>query len=270
MTATPDLPEPSDLHAGLTAAGHDLDWDDPVPTTAQLIAEFGLEATTASLSLLQQALAHHDSTTREFLQSIGVDVPHELDHRVKSPQSLARKLWKQRHTGVPVVDVLRFTVMTEAPSSLVDSVRSTVDRLIDAGWTVGSAHQSYVDGSRYKGVHAIMRTTDGIPVEVQFHSTESIEVKMRTKSLYQIERDPEQPQWRRDEATAQARDASAAMAFPAGLESLTVLGGRPVETKRYGTPVTRTARQSTDGTEERPGRTAGMAHEQTKDNGRAR
>ncbi|ADB34383.1 hypothetical protein Kfla_5370 [Kribbella flavida DSM 17836] len=272
MPATPnppDLPEPEDLQAEFSAAGHDLDWGDPVPTRADIVAEFGPEATAASFTLLRRLLAHHDEATRQFLHAIrSGDVPHELDHRIKSPQSLARKLWKYRHMQLPVDDVLRYTVVTEHPDRLIDSARETVARLAETGWQVQSAHQSYVDGSRYKGIHAIMRTATGTEVEVQFHSVESIQVKTRTTGLYHVERDPTQPKTVRAEATAEAVRLSAAMRQPAGLDAFTELGGCRVEARRYGSsdrrPPRRTAAQST----RHPARGVNPASERTNDNGR--
>jgi hypothetical protein len=188
------LPEPADLHAEFSQE-HRIDWGEPIATASQIAAEFGAEVTAQSLELIRRLTKHHRHATQQLLDSIQPgDKAHELDRRIKSPASLARKIWKYRSIKLPppIDDVLRFTVVAKGPEMLVESARETVSRLRAKGWEVESAHQSYVDGSRYKGIHAIMHTSGGAQAEVQFHSPESIRVKLQTTSLYHVERDPRQ------------------------------------------------------------------------------
>jgi hypothetical protein len=237
------LPEPADLHTQL-ARDHPLDWGDTIPSTAALIAEFGVDATRQSLTLLRDAARHHDHVTDQLVSSIHPgDRAHQLDCRVKSPASLARKFWTygKRNRPVPADDVLRFTILTTSPDTLVESTRGTVDRLAARGWSVESAHQSYVDGSRYKGLHAIMRSADGQQVEVQFHTPESVAVKHRTTEFYEIERDPRHPKSVRDEARRVCVRLSAEMTKPAGIDDLAELQGVPVEARSYGARIRRSA-----------------------------
>ncbi|TDO35658.1 hypothetical protein EV643_12269 [Kribbella sp. VKM Ac-2527] len=232
----PDPPEPADLHAQFSPEHH-LDWGDPIPTAAQIAAEFGPEATAESLELLCRLVTHQREVTRQLLDSIRPgDTTHELDHRVKSPSSLARKIWSAWHRNrTPLTDdLLRFTVVAKSPAQVVESARETVDRLQANGWRVESAHQSYVDGSRYNGIHAILRAREDVQVEVQFHSPESIRVKMATTRLYHVNRDPRESRKTRNEAATEAISLSAAMTQPAGLVGLTHLGGVPVEARSYG------------------------------------
>jgi hypothetical protein len=233
------LPEPADLHAEFSQV-HRLDWGEPIATASQIAAEFGAEATAQSLELIRRLTKHHRHATQQLLDSIQPgDKTHGLDHRIKSPASLARKIWKYRSIKLPppLDDVLRFTVVAGSPETLVKSARETVSRLGLNGWQVESAHQSYVDGSRYKGIHTIMRTSDRAQAEVQFHSPESIRVKMQTTSLYHLARDPRQSRATRDAAGAEAVRLSAAMAQPPGIEGLTHLGGVSVEARRYGSSI---------------------------------
>lgn len=230
------LPEPAVLHE-LLSRHHPLDWGDPLPTKADLVTAFGPRATEQALGLLRSASGRHDLVTADLVAAIQPgDKAHQLDHRVKGPDSLARKFWtaSQRNRPALTDDVLRYTVLAASPDTLVDSTRQTVDRLVDRGWTVDSAHHSYVDDSRYKGVHVIMWDPSRQQVEVQFHTPESAEVKARTTRLYEVERDPRQPRQRRSDARAECIRLSAEMTTPADIGQLTELHGVPVAARCYG------------------------------------
>ncbi|MBB5837274.1 hypothetical protein [Kribbella italica] len=108
-----------------------------------------------------------------------------------------------------------------------------MDRLTARGWSTESAHHSYTEGSRYKGLHIFLRA-HGELIEVQVHSRESIAVKEETTAAYEIERDHRQPQHLRDEMLTFAVGCSAELTQPAGIETLTNLGGVPVERRSYG------------------------------------
>ncbi|TWD74757.1 hypothetical protein FB561_6188 [Kribbella amoyensis] len=266
------VPEPEELHARLNT-GHALNWGDPVPSKQEIATEFGKEPTVKSLELLRQAADHHDEVTRALLESIGPgDMTHELEHRVKSPASLARKIAKYQHLPKPPLDdVLRFTVVTSTPNALVDSVRDTVNQLEQRGWKVRAAHQSYVDGSRYKGIHAHFEARDGATVEVQFHSLESIDVKMQTTELYHVGRDQRRSKAERRAAGAEATRLSAGMTQPAGLDEMTELGGVPVDVRRYGSRVRRTEGQAPATESEEAGRARDFTRQRMIDNdGRTR
>ncbi|HEY0691186.1 MAG TPA: hypothetical protein VGD71_19375 [Kribbella sp.] len=248
------LPEPAHLHACFSEH-HRLDWGTPIQTTALIAAEYGPDATAKSLKLLCRLVDRHGDPTRQFLHSIRPgEVAHQLESRIKSPASLARKIWKYGRKNRPALtdDVLRFTVLAEGPDTLVDSARGTVDRLNAAGWRVESAHQSYLDDSRYKGLHAIMRTDSGVQVEVQFHTSESIGVKTLTTGLYHTERDPRQTREVRAAASREAIQLSAAMTKPSGIDALTDLGGVEVEPRRYGSGVRHSSPQPAQGPRTEP------------------
>ncbi|MDX2974496.1 hypothetical protein [Kribbella solani] len=71
-------------------------------------------------------------------------------------------------------------MLTERPDDLVAAARDTAGVLIGQGWNVVYAMHSYTDGSRYKGIHAYLRTPDVERVEVQWHSHASVRVKELT------------------------------------------------------------------------------------------
>jgi hypothetical protein len=264
------FPEPADLHAEFSPELR-LDWGDPIATASQIAAEFGAEATAQSLELIRQLAKHHRHATQQLLDSIRPgDKAHELEHRIKSPASLARKIWKYRSIKLPppLDDVLRFTVVARGPETLITSAHETVSRLRAKAWQVESAHQSYVDGSRYKGIHAIMRTSGGAQAEVQFHSPESLRVKMQTTSLYHLGRDPRQSRAARAEAGAEAVRLSTAMAQPPGIEGLTHLGGVSVEARRYGASIRQRKQHPAPESQPDPRPNSGPVRQRDVENGR--
>jgi predicted RNA binding protein YcfA (HicA-like mRNA interferase family) len=237
-TPPPDLPEPSELHARLSA-GRELDWGDPLPTSAEISAAYGPDAAAQSLELLARAAEVEPAISGEMIEAIEAEgfTAYRLKNRMKSPQSLARKIrvttaFQFDRAGQPL-DVMRYTILVDQPHQVVGAAERTVERLSRLGWSMHSAHHSYVDDSRYKGLHLYLHS-HGQAVEVHVHSRESIEVKERTTRLYEIERDRDQPRAARDAARAECVGLSATMVQPAGIDDLKVLGGVPVDRRRYG------------------------------------
>lgn len=231
-----DLPEPADLHARL-ARTRPLDWGDPVPTKAEIADAYGTRATVESLTLLARAAAVEQQLTDDLVASTtdGMDA-HQLESRLKSPQSLARKLRKIAGTEFnkqPIEDVVRYTIVVPEPNDLVPASVDAHNSLKGRGWEINGAVHSYAEGSRYKGLHLFMQKY-GERVELQLHSRESIDIKNRTTPLYMVERDTEQPRDKRAEARNAAIALSAQMRKPAGIDDLNTLGGVPVEVRVYG------------------------------------
>ncbi|HET6295315.1 MAG TPA: hypothetical protein VFG33_18160 [Kribbella sp.] len=235
-TGLEHLPEPSALHASLSAR-RPLDWGDALPTKEDIAAKFGQEAATRSLTLLARAADAEPRVTADLVSSVSSGVvPYQLENRIKSPQSLARKLDDREGTRFatqPVEDLLRYTFVTPEPDDLVRAAKDACDTLLAKGWTMDSAHHSYVNGSRYKGLHLFLRG-HGELVELQIHSRESIDVKTRTTPLYVIERDRKMDRASRDAARETCIALSDQMTQPAGLDDLKTLGGVAVGTRSYG------------------------------------
>ncbi|GAA1601866.1 hypothetical protein GCM10009789_65070 [Kribbella sancticallisti] len=230
------LPEPKDLHAQLNS-GRPLDWGDPVPTKDEIAAEFGPDATRRSLTLLARASEIEQQVTDDVVSTVGPGaVAYQLENRLKSPHSLARKLQNREGSNFdaqPLEDLIRYTIVAPDPDDIVKTASAACDSLMAKGWTMESAHHSYVDDSRYKGLHLFLEI-HGERVELQLHSRESIDVKTRTTPLYLIERDRQQPKSSRDTARQECIALSDQMRQPAGIDDLAVLGGVAVSTRRYG------------------------------------
>jgi hypothetical protein len=230
----PPTPNPKTLHQAFTHT-HPLHWGTPL-TTTELTRRHGAKATQTSLKLLEQAAAVEPTVTSQFLESLpSGTIPYQLDHRVKSPDSLARKLtdWEVTKNPFPIDDVLRYTVLTESPDDLVAAACRTADSLTGHGWQVHYAMHSYTEGSRYKGIHTNLVVPGSPRVEVQIHSVASANVKELTTSWYAIERSATASADERTEARQQCVEASSTLDVPRGLEELTHLGGKRVAVNNY-------------------------------------
>ncbi|GAA1128144.1 hypothetical protein GCM10009630_27380 [Kribbella jejuensis] len=227
--------DPTALHQAF-AASRPLDWGEKQPTTAEITELHGERATRRSLELLERTVEVEPRVTGDFLNSIPVGTtPYHLENRIKSPESLARKLRDQRRANKrrPVDDLLRYTVLTESPDDLVAATLDTADALATHGWRVDYAMHSYTEGSRYKGLHAWLRTPDIERVEVQWHSRASARVKELTTSWYEVERSATATDSERTAAREKCVAASAELHTPRGLDAMTELGGRQVQVKNY-------------------------------------
>ncbi|GAB3810409.1 hypothetical protein [Kribbella italica] len=237
------LPEPAELHAHVSRA-HPLDWGD-LPTREEIAAQYGADAADGALALLAEAARAEPRVTADVTGSIDDDAfAYHLKNRLKSPQSLARKLKKENRLGPPYTppeDILRYTVGVDHPDQVVRTARQLVDRMRARGWSMASAHHSYQPGSRYKGLHFFLRG-HGQVVELQVHSRQSIAVKEATTRWYEVFRDRDRPKAEKDEALDKCIKYSDPMTQPAGIDALTHLGGVPVEVRGYGRTPARSPR----------------------------
>ncbi|MFF1822443.1 hypothetical protein ACFVWG_34395 [Kribbella sp. NPDC058245] len=230
-----DPPDPTTLLRSFSAH-HELDWGSTPYDAADIAHRHGAKAARKALRLLAQAAAVEPDRTAEFLASLPPNgSAYQLNRRVKSPESLARKLgdWAKDRSRRPVDDLLRYTVVMDRPDQLVAAARHTIDQLTDRGWRVRHAMQSYTNGSRYKGLHAYLEVPGVARVEVQFHSVASLEVKELTTPWYEIERSATAPDEEREAARQRSVEASNTLDPPAGIAELRTLGDRPVAVNNY-------------------------------------
>jgi hypothetical protein len=176
--------------------------------------------------------------TKELLSSVADGARlYQLERRIKSPQSLARKIKKQiggSRRQPSLEDLQRYTVMTSDHERLVDLLKGTASRLQDRGWELKRIRNSYVPGSRYKGIHLDTHDPRGQRIEVQVHSAASLAVKEATTRPYEVERDERRPKPEREVARGECIRLSESLPTPRGLDHLTELGGCPVTVRGYG------------------------------------
>ncbi|WP_410784983.1 hypothetical protein [Kribbella sp. C-35] len=202
----------------------------------EIAHKYGADATQRSLSMIGRVVAVEPAVTNQFLDSLPPGAsPYQLNRRVKSPESLARKIadWEQVNDRLAIDDLLRYTVLTGLSDEVVAAARRTVDSLNDRGWRVRYAMHSYTEGSRYKGLHAHLSVPGSPRVEIQFHSAASAKVKELTTPWYEIERSTTATAEERSEARQRCCEASATLELPRGIDGLTRLGGQRVKVKNY-------------------------------------
>lgn len=181
--------------------------------------------------------------TTDFLAALPKDAdPHGLEFRVKSPDSLARKL-DDRHRQDPftspydvadrITDVVRYTAITESTAAVVPTAQTVVKRLRRRGWAITQAEHSYVAGNPYKGLHVLATHSSGQTAEFQFHTKAGQQVKDRTHLDYEAARDTATPAGRRAELRAKMVRNWARLPTPEGLDEMTMLGGCRVMVKVY-------------------------------------
>lgn len=164
-----------------------------------------------------------------------------LDFRMKSPESLVRKVRDKQdaavRAGTPqppekiaggLKDVVRYTVVQQEHSQLAGTTEKTVRSLQDQGWEIREIKNTYSDGASYKGIHVIGTAPNGVTAEVQVHSADSLEVKNQNHGPYEIYRDKTRPKAERFAAEAECRRNSATLSTPKDLDKLTSIGGVPV------------------------------------------
>lgn len=238
--------EVADLRPVEVAGLPSIDWGPDPAGPTQLYERYPDSIAGAAVSLVRYVREIEPEMTADFCWALPIRArPHGLAFRMKSPESLARKIEARvlataydvvtaDDVAEEITDVVRYTGVVAQPDEVVPMARSTLIRLKRRGWEVIAVEHSYVDGNPYKGLHALVRDPrSGMVAEVQFHSEESQSVKDRYHIDYEIARDLDQPPSVRAAADATRRRAWAEVAHPAGIEQLTVLAGTTVTPKFY-------------------------------------
>lgn len=158
-----------------------------------------------------------------------------LDDRLKSPSALAGKIENvAQEKGLTdlaaaedVKDALRYTVVLPEPDYTAATGR-ILDRLLAAtGMSLQRFRNYWLDdpGSRYApgtylGVNVVLECLDGMPVEVQFHTPESLGAQYENRELYRRIRKNDVPPDERTEIENQMRANNAIVDQPDGLDTL--------------------------------------------------
>lgn len=160
-----------------------------------------------------------------------------LQSRVKSPESLARKIRTDREEyaarGVKLAphaaaasmnDVVRYTIVRQDHNGLTEATASTVAQLQSQGWTVKKIKSSYAEGATYKGLHIICESPSGQAAEVQVHSAQSLTAKEAAHKHYEIYRDRSRPPREKRRAKEECQRIFAEVSTPPGLDAVGAMG----------------------------------------------
>ena len=157
-----------------------------------------------------------------------------LDHRLKGHDSMVRKLEakQKKHpqmaineVGQTISDPLRFkTVFPD--DGYTDGVQATIAALTLAGYKPWRIANHWGQGDDYDGLHANLSGPDGVKVEVQFHTKESVDAEELNHPLYEKFRTSSDP-GERWALWQQMVKTTAAVDQPAGVEKLGSLSAHP-------------------------------------------
>ena len=171
------------------------------------------------------AAAQEETTVTPLLQSLENDSIHltGLEHRLKTPESIARKLLLNAHdmeidleeaVGA-LYDALRYTFIIDDDRYISDT-DAILKALVEQDYKVEYFRNSWGNDG-YKGINTNLRTPGGYLFEIQFHTQDSFETKeYKTHALYEIARSETSTEAEKQEANAKQRELFAAVPVPEG------------------------------------------------------
>jgi len=106
-----------------------------------------------------------------------------LDFRLKTLESLERKLISDG-VNEPMNDVLRYTVIID--DDLAKGTNAIMQGLESKGYQTIKVKNTFQDGKLYKGINTNVKSPGGSVFEIQYHTSESFNVKQNINhSLYE-------------------------------------------------------------------------------------
>ncbi len=106
-----------------------------------------------------------------------------LEFRLKTPESLERKLASDG-INEPMNDVLRYTIIID--DDLAKGTSAILKGLESKGYQTVKIKNTFQKGQIYKGINTNVKTPDGNIFEIQYHTSESFNVKQNINhSLYE-------------------------------------------------------------------------------------
>ena len=188
------------------------------------LADETADANAIARAIYGQAEAHEKEVTLLF-QSMESDSIHliGLEHRLKTPESIARKVLLNAHDmeisleeAVPTIrDALRYTFCIEC-----DEYTASVDAILKAltakGYGIVKLRNTWGQ-SGYKGINTNLMTPDGYVFETQFHTPDSFDAKeAKTHDLYEIIRSEHSTEAEKREASIKQKEIFDAVPVPEG------------------------------------------------------
>jgi hypothetical protein len=176
--------------------------------TDEELQDFYHRAYGPAVDTFEQALRDEPGTTAAIVSAVEAygGQMDGLSHRVKTVDSIISKIGRralQRKNGLDdaragVGDALRYSAIIPS-ESYASGINAVVDGLRQRGYDVPQIESMWQPGNPYRAIHADVVTPDGIRVELQFHTPESIATKHDYHRFYDIAREPSvDPQARYD------------------------------------------------------------------------
>jgi predicted ABC-type ATPase len=156
----------------------------------------------AAINLVARGKAVEPAVTKEMtdLASKNGGEMVGLSNRMKGEDSLAGKIQSdatKEHGGnvdaaaAKISDSVRYTMSFPA-ETYTAGVQNTLAELESKGYTARTKN-FWVKGDPYNGINVALTSPDGFPVELQFHTPETLRTKTRTHADYEQYRNPKAP-----------------------------------------------------------------------------
>lgn len=232
-----------DFAPGPTEGTPDVVWrNDDLSKTWGRDADGRADGCAALLTLERVKAAEPEmtQTMKEVAHHVGGECAY-LQARVKSPESLARKISTDRarearrgeklspsQAAAKMNDVVRYTIVKRDHASLTETTAATVIQLQSEGWAVKRIKSFYRDGAPYKGLHVICESPTGCSSELQIHSAQSMAAKEAAHQHYEIYRDRTRSKKEREKAKAACERIYADVSIPPGLEAVGAMGRKDI------------------------------------------
>ena len=178
---------------------------------------------------LLKTAAEEEPAVTAILQSFESDKARltGLEHRLKSKESLARKILSDAHDmevspeeAAPLIrDVLRYTLCIDEDQyiSIVDSVLKTLAKKHISV----VKFKNYWGGDGYKGINTNLKTEAGFVFELQLHTPDSFEAKEEEHSNYEVARSETATENERRAAEALSKEIFSKVPVPGGAADYT-------------------------------------------------
>ena len=179
--------------------------------------------------LYARAAAEEPTVTAD-LQAMESEYAHliGLDFRLKTKESLARKILLDAHTleitpeaaAAAIGDALRYTFCIDE-ARYVETVDSVLHTLDAKGYTVERVKNSW-GSPLYKGINTKLRLADGMMMELQFHTPESYDAKeSKTHAYYEILRSEDSSEEEKQMAAEKQAEVFGQVPVPEGAPEYT-------------------------------------------------
>jgi len=189
------------------------------------------QANVLATQLLLKAREAEDGITAA-MQQLETDGAYleGLENRFKRADSLSGKILadaEEKHESLDVAaaaisDVLRYTLVVDEKSYALQ-VPKALHQLEAAGFTVIKFRNAW-GGKFYQGINAQLMSSEGVRVELQFHTAQSYAIKQVSHEVYEIRRNPQATEQERAEATRMSIVYNNHVIMPAGADKVTWVG----------------------------------------------
>lgn len=132
-----------------------------------------------------------------------------LEHRLKSPESIERKLQDEGAAPEDINDPLRYT-LTFPSDQLADGANEVMEQMEDMGYTNEEVKNTFKPDKPYMGINTTFSKGDQ-QFEVQFHTPESYAIKDESHGLYDVRRGLYEKEPGSDQATVKSPEKVAAV-----------------------------------------------------------